>query len=305
MDGWATRRTRLARASHPIVEWCAHRNTGARSTTAGRRHIRQRFRGRAPLSQARCDTRAPEQTRRSRGRPTPRYKAQVDLPILFEDDDLIAVAKPAGVPVIPGRVDGGPAALRHLLEAARGEALWVVHRIDQDTSGVVVFARSAAAHRALCAAFEHRAVRKTYLAFAFGDLPGERTVDLALHEARRGKARPAQPGEAGGKAARTDLSARARWRLGADAVTLVEARPVTGRHHQIRVHLRALEAPIVGDPLYGKRTLRGAFADAPPLRLALHAARLELPERPPIDAPLPADLATLRAWLDTHAEVLP
>ena len=91
----------------------------------------------------------------------------------------------------------------------------------------------------------------------------------------------------------------------AGVVTEVEARPLTGRHHQIRVHLRALEAPIVGDPLYGKRTLRGAFAGAPPLRLALHAERLELPGRAPIVAPWPDDLAALRAWLDTHAEVCP
>lgn len=228
----------------------------------------------------------------------------MEVSVLHEDAALVAVAKPAGMPVIPGRVEGGPVALRQHLEAARGEPLWVVHRIDQDTSGVVVFARSAAAHRDLCAAFEHRAVHKTYAAFAFGDLPGTRTVELALHEARRGKARPAAPGELGGKAATTHLEARARWRLASgDVVTLLDARPVTGRHHQIRVHLRALEAPIVGDPLYGKRTLRGAFEGAPPLRLALHAARLELPERAPIVAPLPPDLVALRAWLDARAEV--
>jgi len=220
--------------------------------------------------------------------------------VLHEDAALLAIAKPAGVPVIPGRVEGGPTALRQQLEQARGEPLWVVHRIDQDTSGVVVFARSAAAHRTLCAAFEHRTVAKTYLAFGFGDLPGERSVELALHEARRGKARPAAPGEAGGKAATTHLRGLARWRVGDAVVTLVEARPVTGRHHQIRVHLRALEAPIVADPLYGKRTLRGALDGAPPLRLALHAARLELPGYPPIEAPLPDDLVALRAWLDTQ-----
>lgn len=225
--------------------------------------------------------------------------------MLYEDAALVAVAKPPGVPVIPGRVPGGPEALRAQLERARGETLWVVHRIDQDTSGVVVFARTADAHRTLCAAFEHRTAAKTYLAFAFGDLAGTRTVDLALHEARRGKARPAAPGEPGAKPARTGVTAVARWRLPGGVVTLVEARPETGRHHQIRVHLRALEAPIVGDPLYGKRTLRGAFAGGPPLRLALHAARLELPGAPPLVAPLPADLAALRAWLDATAEVLP
>ena len=193
----------------------------------------------------------------------------MDAPVVYEDRELVAVAKPAGMPVIPGRVADGPRALRQILEAARGEPLWVVHRIDQDTSGVVVFARSAAAHRHLCAAFEHRTVDKRYLAFAFADLPGERVVELALHEARRGKSRPAAPDEPGGKPARTELRALARWRWPTGAVTLLEAHPITGRHHQIRVHLRALEAPIVGDPLYGKRTLRGAFVDAPPLRLAL------------------------------------
>ncbi|MEZ4404090.1 MAG: RluA family pseudouridine synthase [Kofleriaceae bacterium] len=227
------------------------------------------------------------------------------VPVLFEDAALLAVDKPAGVPVIPGRVADGPPALRQRLEAARGHALWVVHRIDQDTSGVVVFAKTAAAHRALSMAFEHRAVRKRYLAYAFGDLPGARTIELPLHEARRGKARPARVDEPGAKAARTEVTALARWRLGADVVTRVEARPVTGRHHQIRVHLRALEAPLVGDPLYGKRTLRGAFAAAPPLRLALHAAQLDLPDRPTIVAPEPPDLRALAAWLDTHAEVLP
>lgn len=228
----------------------------------------------------------------------------MDAPLLYEDADLIAVAKPAGALVIPGRTADGPVALRHQLEAARGAPLWVVHRIDQDTSGVVVFAKTAAAHRALCAAFEARTVAKTYVALAFGDLPGARTIELPLTDARRGKARPAAPGEPG-KAARTDLTAQRRWRLPDGVVTLVEARPLTGRHHQIRVHLRALEAPIVGDPLYGKRTLRGAFAGAPPLRLALHAARLALPDRPPIDAPLPDDLRALIAWLDASAEVLP
>lgn len=228
----------------------------------------------------------------------------MDAPLLYEDADLIAVAKPAGALVIPGRTADGPVALRQQLEAARGAPLWVVHRIDQDTSGVVVFAKTAAAHRALCAAFEARTVRKTYVALAFGDLPGDRAIELPLTDARRGKARPAAPGEPG-KPARTDVSARRRWRLPAGVVTEVEARPLTGRHHQIRVHLRALEAPIVGDPLYGKRTLRGAFAAAPPLRLALHAARLALPDRPPIEAPLPADLRALIAWLDATAEVLP
>jgi len=225
----------------------------------------------------------------------------LDAQILFEDDDLVAVDKPSGIAVIPERDGVAQAALRHRLEAARGEPLWVVHRIDKDTSGVVVLARSAAAHRWLNDAFAERRVHKRYLAFAAGDLPGTRTVDVPLMEARRGKARPAGPGE-GGKPSVTDLTSVARWSRGADAVTLVEARPRTGRHHQIRVHLRSLEAPILGDPLYGKRTLRGMLDGAPCARLALHAAGLAL-TRPDggelaIEAPVPADMSALRAWLD-------
>ncbi|HVK76507.1 MAG TPA: RluA family pseudouridine synthase [Kofleriaceae bacterium] len=225
--------------------------------------------------------------------------------VLFEDDELVAVAKPAGVTVIPGRDEPPEASLRHRLEAARGEPLWVAHRIDKETSGLVVLARTAAAHRWLNDRFAARQVRKRYLAFAAGDLPGERTVDLALVEARRGKARPAGPGEAG-KPAVTHLRALQRWRRGDLAVTLCEARPVTGRHHQIRVHLRSLEAPIVFDPQYGKRTLRGDFDGAPCGRLALHAEALELtrPDGQPLalTAPWPDDLLALRAWLDAQWE---
>ncbi len=225
----------------------------------------------------------------------------MDAQILFEDAELVAVAKPPGLAVIPER-DGAPeASLRHRLEAARGEPLWVVHRIDKDTSGVVVLARSAAAHRWLNDAFAERRVQKRYLAFASADLPGARTVDLALVEARRGKARPANPGEKG-KPSVTDLTALGRWSRGTDAVTLVEARPKTGRHHQIRVHLRSLEAPILFDPLYGKRTLRGMLDGAPCTRLALHAAGLSV-VRPDgrelsVEAPMPADMSALRDWLD-------
>jgi tRNA pseudouridine32 synthase/23S rRNA pseudouridine746 synthase len=229
------------------------------------------------------------------------------VPVLHEDDELVAVAKPPGLAVIPER-DGDPAAsLRHRLEAARGEPMWVVHRIDKDTSGVVVFARSAAAHRRLNDAFATRRVEKGYLAYAAGDLPGERTVEVALAPARRGKARPAAPGEPG-KASLTRFAAAARWARGDERVTRVEARPETGRHHQIRVHLRSLEAPILFDPLYGKRTLRGMLAGAPGGRLALHAARLVLPRadgaRLVIEAPLPDDLVALEAWLDAGWEKL-
>jgi tRNA pseudouridine32 synthase/23S rRNA pseudouridine746 synthase len=227
----------------------------------------------------------------------------VDTPVLYEDADLVAVAKPSGLPTIPARDEPPAACLHKQLEATRGERLWIVHRIDRDTSGVVVFARTAAAHRALSMAFEHRRVRKAYAAFAVsapGRLAERGRIDVALHPARKGKTRPALPGEAG-QAAVTDYAVERRWTRGGVEVALVEARPETGRHHQIRVHLRSLDAPILGDPLYGKHTLEGPLAKSPCRRLALHARRLTLPapagERT-IEAPWPDDLRALVAWLD-------
>jgi RluA family pseudouridine synthase len=225
--------------------------------------------------------------------------------LLHEDADLIAVAKPPGLPVIPARGEPAEACLQHHLAARRGERLWVVHRIDRDTSGVVVFARSPAAHRDLSLAFERRQVDKGYLAYAAGALAGVARIDQPLHAARRGKARPAEPGEPGARAAVTELTVERRWRHGDEVVSRVACRPITGRHHQLRVHLRSVGAPILGDPRYGKHTRAGALAAAPCPRLALHAARLTVPGPSgprTFVAPLPEDLAALDAWLDAHWE---
>lgn len=218
--------------------------------------------------------------------------------LLHEDADVVAVAKPSGIPVIPARGEPPDESLHARLEAERGERLWIVHRIDRDTSGVVVFARTAAAHRALSMAFEHREVDKTYLAFAAGALDGVTRIDVPLHEARRGKARPAHPGEPGGRPALTEITVERRWRRDDAVVARVRCHPVTGRHHQIRVHLRSVDAPILGDPLYGKATRRGAYAEVPCPRLALHAASLAVPGGRTFTAPLPDDLAAVEAWLE-------
>ena len=230
--------------------------------------------------------------------------------VLFEDADLLAVAKPPGLTVVPATVGPPGGCLRERLESARGERLWVVHRIDREASGLVVFARTAAAHRALSMDFEQREVRKTYVAFVAGALdPGAGRIDVPLHAARRGKARPADPGEAGARDALTEYTAEAHWLGGGLDVSRVEARPATGRHHQIRVHLRAAEAPILFDPLYGRGRMPVALAAAPCSRLALHAQRIELPSadgsaRLAIEAPLAPDLVELVAWLDAHARAV-
>jgi tRNA pseudouridine32 synthase/23S rRNA pseudouridine746 synthase len=233
-------------------------------------------------------------------------EASPPIAILHEDDALVAVSKPAGEPVIPVR--GGPAeaCLRRRLERERGERLWVVHRIDREASGLVVFARSAAAHRAISLAFERRRVRKEYLAFVAGELrPPRGRIELALHAARRGKSRPAQPGEPGSRHSITDYQVLGCWRRGDAVVSLLDVRPQTGRHHQIRVHLRAAGVPLLFDPLYGRGRMPPQLDGAPCRRLALHAWRLELPvrwkgdERVMLEAPLAEELAELRAWLDS------
>ncbi len=224
---------------------------------------------------------------------------------LHRDDELVAVDKPAGEPVIAARGEPPEACLVRRGEAALGQRLFVVHRIDRDTSGVVFFARTAAAHRFLTLAFESRRVGKRYVAFAAGVLEPDRgRIEVPLHAARRGKARPAGHEEPGQKAAVTDYAVERVWSGGRGKVSRIALHPLTGRHHQIRVHLRARGAPILFDPLYG-RSIDGPFDAAPCRRLALHALAIDVPlpegRRLEIEAPLAPDLAALEAWLDARA----
>jgi RluA family pseudouridine synthase len=236
-------------------------------------------------------------------------EAPAPLAVLHDDGALVAVAKPAGEAVIAARGEPPEACVQKRLERQLGRRVYVVHRIDRDASGVVVFALDAAAHRAASLAFEHRSVDKRYLAFVAGALePAAGRLDTPLHSARKGKTRPARPSEAGAQAAATDYTERRRFTLGDGVVSLVEARPQTGRHHQIRVHLRAAGAPILFDPLYGRGLMPAGLAEAPCSRLALHAERLELPAtdgsgRLVIEAPLAPDLEALSAWLEAQARV--
>ncbi|HXY39921.1 MAG TPA: RluA family pseudouridine synthase [Vicinamibacteria bacterium] len=232
------------------------------------------------------------------------------LALLHEDEAVVAVDKPSGLPVIAARGEPPEGCLQKQLERQLGQRLFVVHRIDRDASGVVLFAREAQAHRALSLSFEHRQVSKTYHAFVSGLLsPARGRLEVPLHAARKGKTRPARPGERGQQGATTDYATLRVWHLGGEPVSLLEAHPLTGRHHQLRVHLRSAEAPILFDPLYGRGRTPPALADAPCGRLALHALRLELPApsgqgRLLVEAPLAADLEALARWLDGRDDSL-
>ena len=229
----------------------------------------------------------------------------MELPILFEDDDLVVVHKPSGVKTHP---DGhGEAetvsdwfaarypASKDVGEVQRlvsGEEIGrpgVVHRLDRETSGVLVLCKTQAAHAFLKEAFKARNVQKTYLAITYG-VPKERegVIEFSIGRSRKDfRLRSAQP-----KAKGTLRDAVTEYRVLADIGThaLIEARPKTGRTHQIRVHLKAIHHPIVCDALYApKRT-----CDLGTSRLALHAYALRIP-RPSgevlsLTAPIPEDL---------------
>lgn len=190
--------------------------------------------------------------------------------ILFQDRHLVVFDKPAGVPVVPTR-GGGPS-------LADETGLLVCHRLDVGTSGVLVMARSAAGHRMVNAAFAERRVDKRYFAVVTGALPDEGVTHLPLGEWKRGRV-----------AIGSGKAAESRWwvRWRADERAGVEVNPITGRTHQVRAHLAAAGAPILGDEDYGGR---------PAARIHLHAWRLVLPwpgrdDRLELVAPLPPGFA--------------
>lgn len=218
---------------------------------------------------------------------------------------MVVVDKPAGVAVIPAPGEPPAACLRDRVAAQIGTRAWVVHRLDRDTSGVVVFARTADAHRMLSMAFDRRDVERRYTAMVRGvpAVPGG-VIDLPWHPARKGQARPARPDEAGALPAQTAVAVTRVWRQGEAVVACLSAEPITNRHHQLRVHLRAVNTPVVGDRVYGK-AVAPLPADVPTVRLALHASFIEIPHasgarRVVVESPLPLDLRALPDWLDVH-----
>jgi RluA family pseudouridine synthase len=215
--------------------------------------------------------------------------------IVYEDERIIVVNKASGISVGGDRWDESRERLDRMLaaflqEGAAGRAagaarLWTVHRIDKDTSGLVIFAKDRETHRLLSQAFEGRQVKKGYIAIVHGRPPWDETdcdlplvpngnkLHLTIIDKYRGK------------------KSFTRFRLlgGAGNYSVLEAQPETGRTHQIRVHARALGFPLVCDSLYGrdrpvllssfKKNWRGNPPDEKPLlaRLGLHAAKLVLP----------------------------
>ena len=182
--------------------------------------------------------------------------------ILFEDPHLLAVSKPSGQVVIPGRGDIPGEPLITEVERQAGHKMFVVHRIDRGASGLVLIAKTPQAHRFLSVQFERREVKKTYLVLVQGILDTGGRVDEPLRAYGSGRTGVS----AEGKPSVTEFQTRELMK----GATLLEVTPLTGRRHQIRVHLFSLGHPVMGDPLYGKeRPIGGAQ------RLMLHAWTLE------------------------------
>lgn len=166
--------------------------------------------------------------------------------ILFADEHILVLDKPAGLPVLPDGWEKDAPYLVKLLEEEYGK-IWIVHRLDKTTSGVMVFARTAEAHRALNIQFEGREAEKVYHAIVEGSPNwNEKTAKFPLR-ADVGKKHRTAVDDRRGKPSETRFRILKRYQAGA----LVEAKPLTGRTHQIRVHAYALGHPLVGDVLYG------------------------------------------------------
>jgi len=198
----------------------------------------------------------------------------IALNVVFEDEHLIVIDKPAGLVVHPGNGNASGTLMNALLHYAPQLAgiprAGIVHRLDKDTSGLLVVARTLTAQTDLVRQMQARSVQRHYLALVLGTVERDGTVDAPLgrHAVQRTKMAIVR---AGGKEARTHFAVLQRFAK----ATLLECRLETGRTHQIRVHLTSIKHPLAGDAVYGKTKSGDARLDAFP-RQALHAWRLAL-----------------------------
>lgn len=237
------------------------------------------------------------------------------LDLLYEDNDLVVVNKPSGLLVIPDRFDLSLPCLKQLLEERFKQQMFVVHRLDRDTSGVICMAKNEATHKYLSRLFQEHEVGKFYAGIVNGRVtPESGSIDtpIAEHPSVKGKMIAAKKG----KPSLTDYRVVEQWPL----YSLLQFQIHTGRTHQIRVHMQSIGHPIVCDEVYGdgkpfllssikrKYKLSEKDEEERPLlaRLALHAYRLvfykEDGTEVMAEAPLPKDMAACVNQLNKWAK---
>ena len=227
----------------------------------------------------------------------------IELPVLYEDDSVIVVDKPAGLVVHPGsgNLNGTMlnALLHHAPELAGIPRAGIVHRLDKQTSGLLVVARSLEAQTDLVRQLQARSVKRDYLALVFGAFRGLRagTIEEPIGRDARTRTRMAVSGR--GKSAITHYRVRRQF----DQVTLLECSLATGRTHQIRVHMQSIGHPLIGDPVYRspRKPLGNPLVDSF-ARQALHAWRLGFVhptsrKSMQFESPVPADMQELLSAL--------
>ncbi|MEK7227370.1 MAG: RluA family pseudouridine synthase [Patescibacteria group bacterium] len=236
-----------------------------------------------------------------------RFKSsRAHMEILYEDDDVVVVNKPAGLVVHSDGRTIEPSVsewfvLKYPESRDVGEKLGgierpgIVHRIDRETSGALLLAKTERGHATLKKQFQNREIEKTYHLFSYGNIKDDfGTINLPIGRSKK-DFRKRVASKSGVREAVTYFKVLKRPPAGGPEVTFVEAKPKTGRTHQIRVHFQALHHPILGDKLYGPKIAPRSLGEAGPIfkRLALHARQIKFKntqgEVVTIKAPYPAD----------------